>query len=99
MNGVKDITRLKVGFTTSLGISYTSEVAVDKKQMIQVDLKTLQQDKSILLPAPYPVFLSREFESDQKIPFSIQDIEFLELSTIDSITEQATIAIERMWLE
>ena len=99
LNGVKDITRLKVGFTTSLGISYTSEVAVDKKQMIQVDLKTLQQDKSILLPAPYPVFLSREFESDQKIPFSIQDIEFLELSTIDSITEQATIAIERMWLE
>ena len=73
-----------------------NEAAVDKKQMIQVDLLTLQQDKSILLPAPYP-FLSREFESDQNT-FSIQDIEFLELSTIDSITEQV-IAIERMWLE
>lgn len=100
LKNVNRIGKLKVGFVTSDGYTYTSIVDIDSKtSLYKVSLSSLTQDNTVLLPAPYPTFLERDFVPDTRIPFEIQKIEMIVLSTIDNLDEQATIEIGNMWLE
>ena len=97
---VQGIEKLKVGFVTSDGYTYTSELNIDNQtDVFRIPLSGLMQDKTTLLPSPYPVFLERYFTPDTKLPFDIRNIEMIILSTSDNVDENATISIGNMWLE
>lgn len=97
----KDIDRLKIGFVTNTGFTYTTIVDLNKgnNNTYQIALDQLRQDLTTLLPAPYPSFLERYFEPDTQIPFNLEDIEMLEISTTDNLASNASIDIESLWIE
>jgi len=94
------ISRIKVGFVTSNGFTYTSVLDINAKtSLYQIPVAELQQDKTTLLPSPYPTFLDRYFSPDTQISFDIQDIEMIILSTMDDITDEASFEIGNIWLK
>jgi len=95
-----DIKSLKVGFVTSDGYTYTSILNLEKKaDNYRVLLSDFLQDKTVLLPAPYPTFLDRYFVPKVQIPFNIKSIESLVLSTIEDVNENSSVEIGDIWLE
>ncbi|NDV78946.1 hypothetical protein [Dysgonomonas sp. 511] len=100
ISNAKGIDKLKVGFVTSDGFTYTSVLNLDNRtNLYKISLESLQQDKTVLLPAPYPVFLERYFVPDTKIPFNVEKIESIILFTIDSIDEKSSAEFGNMWLK
>ncbi|MBK5721052.1 cellulase family glycosylhydrolase [Dysgonomonas sp. Marseille-P4677] len=95
-----DLKKLKVGFVTSDGFTYTTALNLDKeKQIYEVRLSDLIQDKTILLPAPYPTFLERSFTPDTSIPFDVSKIEIIQMSTIDNVSENTSFELGSIWLK
>lgn len=99
IKNTEGIDNLKIGFVTSNGFTYTSKVSLNDKGVIRVRLSDLEQDVTTLLPSPYPTFLERTFIPDTQIPFKIGDIEILQISTTDNITEKANIELGSVWIE
>lgn len=100
ISNAKGINRIKVGFVTSQGFTYTSVLNIDNKtELYKIPLENLQQDATVLLPAPYPVFLERYFAPDTQIPFEIKKIETIVLSTMDNMNEKTSVEFGNMWLE
>lgn len=93
------IDNLKIGFVTSNGFTYTSKVSLNDKGVIRVRLSDLKQGVTTLLPSPYPTFLEQTFIPDTQIPFKIGDIEMLQISTTNNITEKANIELGSVWIE
>lgn len=94
------ISRLKVGFVTSDGFTYTSILDINlRKSAHKIPVSALQQDRTVLLPSPYPTFLERYFTPDTQIPFDIRNVEMIVLSTMDNIANDAFIEIGNIWLE
>ncbi|MFV0327169.1 MAG: hypothetical protein ACK5LF_22815, partial [Bacteroides xylanisolvens] len=95
--GVK---QLKVGFVTSDGYTYTQTVALEEnKTVYKLLLNEMNQDYTALLPAPFPVFLERYFKPEKEISFDVKKIEFLEVSTANTLTEDASFGLKRIWIE
>ncbi|NDV68124.1 cellulase family glycosylhydrolase [Dysgonomonas sp. 25] len=100
VSNAKGIDRLKVGLVTSDGFTYTSVLNLDAGTgLYKISLESLQQDKTVLLPAPYPIFLERYFTPATKLPFDIEKIEMLILSTMDNIDEKSSVELGDMWLQ
>ncbi|MBB4038048.1 hypothetical protein GGR21_003975 [Dysgonomonas hofstadii] len=100
IRNAEGINRLKAGFVTSDGFTYTCVLNLnDKTDLYRISLKDLQQDKTVLLPAPYPVFLDRYFTPEIQIPFDTGKIEMIILSTLDNMDEKASVEFGNMWLE
>lgn len=96
----KGIASVKVGFVTSDGFTYTTNVELnDNQHEYKIPLDKLAQDKTALLPAPYPVFLQRFFEPDVKIPFDIRKVESIVLSTTGPVKDETSVEIGNVWLE
>lgn len=94
------IDRVKIGFITKNGYLYSSILNIDNnKNLFKVSLSEMEQDKIAFLPSPYPTFLERYFSPEVRIPFDIQNIEMIELSTLDILNEDASIEIGNIWLE
>ncbi|NDV94278.1 hypothetical protein D0T84_05005 [Dysgonomonas sp. 521] len=100
ISNAKGIDKLKIGFVTSDGFTYTSVLNLDAgTDLYKISLESLQQDKTVLLPAPYPTFLGRYFMLDTKISLNIEKIESIILFTIDSMDEKSSVEFGNMWLE
>jgi hypothetical protein len=100
LKNVKGIDRLKAGFITSDGLTYTAVFKPDNEVgRVKIPLSNLLPDKTILLPSPYPVFLDRYFSPDVSIPFRATAIEMLEISTLDDLLPEAGISLGEVWLE
>lgn len=99
IKNTEGVDNLKIGFVTSNGFTYTSKVYLSDKGVIRVRLSELTQDVTTLLPSPYPTFLERTFIPDTQIPFKVGDIEMLQISTTDNITEKANIELGSVWIE
>lgn len=99
IKNTEGIDNLKIGFVTSNGFTYTSKVSLNDKGVIRVRLSDLKQDVTTLLPSPYPTFLEQTFIPDTQIPFKIGDIEMLQISTTNNITEKANIELGSVWIE
>jgi hypothetical protein len=93
------IDRLKAGFITSAGFTYTADFKPDDRGLIKIPLSELRQDKTALLPSPYPVFLERYFTPDSQIPFDITKIEMLEIATVDDLQPDTAFGLGNVWLE
>lgn len=100
IRNAKDITRLNVGFVTSDGFTYATTLPINGTEPVKkVRLSDLVQGKTAMLPSPYPTFLERYFTPDIQIPFDIQKIEMLELSTDEDMKEDSSFEIGSIWLE
>lgn len=100
ISNAKGIDKLKVGFVTSDGFTYTSTLNINNlTDVYKVSLDSFVQDNTVLLPAPYPVFLERYFTPEVKIPFDTKEIETVILSTIENIGEKSSIELGNIWLE
>lgn len=100
IRNAKDITRLNVGFVTSDGFTYATTLPINGTELVKkVRLSDLVQGKTAMLPSPYPTFLERYFIPDIQIPFDIQKIEMLELSTDEDMKEDSSFEIGSIWLE
>lgn len=89
---------LKIGFTTTDGLTYLSDYAIVKSDVcnamvVEVPLKKMIQTKTALMPYAYPDFLSQWFESNQEVAFVNNKIEMFEL-----YTNSPEIGIESIWL-
>ncbi len=100
LHNPKGIASVKLGFVTSDGFTYTARVQVnDNLHEYKIPLGKLVQDRTALLPAPYPVFLKRFFEPEMKIPFDIRKVESIVLSTEDAVAGGSSMELGSIWLE
>ncbi len=100
LGDVKGISQLKVGFVTTDGYTYTQTIDLQKtKNVYKVLLTEMNQDYTALLPAPYPVFLERFFRPAKQIPFDVQRIEILELSTSENLSDNSSLELKNVWIE
>lgn len=96
---------LLVGFVTSMGYTYTASVSsagackVGENMVVRVPLSEFQQSPTALLPHSYPVFLKKYFEPTIRIPFSPDEIEYLELSFSGQKNEKESLEISGVWLD
>jgi hypothetical protein len=100
LKNARGIERLKAGFVASDGLTYTAVFKPDSDAvLVKIPLSELIQDKTNLLPAPYPVFLDRYFSPDVSAPFSVTAIETLEIATLDDLPPEAGVSLGNVWLE
>jgi hypothetical protein len=100
LKNAKGIERMKAGFITSDGFTYTCEFEPDNgTEPIRIPLSKLHQDKTFLLPSPYPVFLEKQFVPDVQIPFQTEAVEILEITAWGDLSEDAGISLGNVWLE
>jgi len=100
LKAADDVKKLKIGFVTTDGYTYTSIINLNNStDMYNIPVSGLVQDKTVLLPAPYPIFLDRYFVPDVQIPFNIKNIESLVLSTMEDVNETSSVEIGNIWLE
>jgi hypothetical protein len=97
---VGGIDRLCIGFITTDGYTYKTEVAVMGKETLQIPLTHLTLRKTIIRPVAYPSFLPDYFTPTTKIPFNINNIESLEITAGEGqAAGNAFFEIGDIWLE
>lgn len=77
LDDVDGIEEVEIGFVSSNGLTYTVKATPEK--LMKIDLSSLTQSTTYLCPAPFPVFLKREFNADKTLPFALQDAEFIQI--------------------
>lgn len=87
---------LELSLISSQGITYSTRVSPDT--MIEIPVVALNQSPTLILPAPFPGFLSRRFESTTAIPLKTEEIEFVQI-TIDGEAKPITLEIKGIWLQ
>ncbi|MGN0213046.1 MAG: hypothetical protein ACI4AN_08925 [Muribaculaceae bacterium] len=100
VGNLKGIDSLDVALLTNKGITYRKRLKVYENGIYRIGVSELRQDETALIPAPYPIFLKRYFQAEIDMPFSIADVEQIEVSTapIDEGTE-LSFDLTGIWLE
>lgn len=94
------IDSLRAGFITSNGFTYSANVPLTSpKGIIRIPVSDMKQTVTALLPSPYPTFLERYFIPDTQLPFSIREIETLEVSTGEYKNKEINLEVGSIWLE
>ena len=96
----ENIDRLKIGFVSNMGFTYTTPIILDKNTTVyRIPVSQLKQTTTALLPETYPVFLKRYFIPQTNVPFRVQDIEILEISTDEIKSKSSGFELGNVWLE
>ncbi len=97
--GVSNLESVNVTLISKHGISYSKRVALSPDaETVSVNVSELQQSPTALLPIGYPDYLPSFFSTTESVPFSVEDIEFVEIST-DEISSEAWLDLRGIWLE
>ena len=100
LSNVSGIENLKVSLLDRNGFTYSKTISVDGKGIYRIPINELAQGTTALIPAPYPVFLKREFKPDVNLEFNLNDIENVEISTCKMSKDNTLrIGIVGVWLE
>ncbi len=91
--------KVHLGLVTRDGFTYGADVDVEPNGIATVELSKLSLEPTLLLPAPYPSFLSRRFVPDAEtaIPFKASEIESVTLCS--DLNTPYTIDVAGVWLE
>lgn len=89
----------ELGVVTREGFTYSVPVTLDEKGEFGVALTDLNPRKGIVMPAPYPVTMTREYPSSQQPVRGLRDVEFVELIIPKSKGQNLTLLPERIWVE
>lgn len=87
----------KNGATYSAALPLT-KLADNGSTELRIPLDKLRQRTSLIVPAPYPSFLAREAELGE-MPFSVEELDFVELIIPSRKGRDIDAAIEGIWLE
>lgn len=98
---VENADSVTVSLVNRDGITFSASVPLQADTVTKINLDNLQLSPTLLLPAPYPVFLSREFMPDNySEALETRDIEKLQLVFPGKSSDRATVAeIHGLWLE
>lgn len=96
----KGLSKLEVGFVTNLGFTYTALIQLFENQSVyKIPIIQFRQKETALLPESYPVFMKRYFFPLVNLPFQIEDIESLEISTEPITNTTICFELGAVWLE
>lgn len=90
------LNELEISLISAHGITYSTRMT--PAPMIQLPLTTLKQSPTLIVPAPYPDFLSRRFESNTTLPLKAEEIEFVQI-TIPGDNRPVILDIKGIWLQ
>jgi hypothetical protein len=90
------LNELEVALISAHGITYSTRMT--PARMIQLPLTALKQSPTFIVPAPYPDFLSRRFESSTTLPLKAEEIEFVQI-TLPSDNRPVILDIKGIWLQ
>lgn len=92
--GVKEI---EIAILSTDGITYSAKEVPATR--VEVPLSRLKQSPTLICPAPYPSFLPRTFESPEKIPLQVSELEFIQVTVSGEINTPLLLEIQGIWLE
>ena len=89
----------ELAIVTDKGFTYSAPVKLDSNGEFGVKILELSPRKGVIMPAPYPVTVTRESPKSDKPVRSYSDIEFVELIIPQRAGVHQTLLPERIWLE
>ncbi len=101
----KNTTKIQVAFVMSNGAAFGGMIDLHQElEGYTLDLNNLKPVQTVTLPRPYPSFLPYYFKHNNTAPFSILDVESIQISIGPGLSETQKklshgISISKMWLE
>lgn len=92
-------TGTEIAIVTDGGFTYSLPVELDANGVFSGKITDLRPRKGILMPAPYPVTLTRESPVSDIPVKSFRDIQFVELIIPQTAATPRTFLLERIWIE
>lgn len=89
----------EVGFVTTQGYTYKGVATPDGSGRVRIVLNSLTLHNTALLPHAYPTFMVKEFTPTHATPFSVTDIEQLEISFEVAPHSTRELVIGSIWME
>lgn len=89
----------ELGFVTAEGFTYSLPIKLDDNGNFSAPISSFRQRKGIVMPAPYPSMLTREYPSSDVMPDGLRDIEFVEIIIPRDKGKEITLLPERIWAE
>lgn len=89
----------ELGFVTTEGFTYSLPIQLDSNGNFSGLISSFQPRKGVVMPAPYPSMLTREYPSSDVVPKGLRDIEFVEIIIPREKGKEVTLLPERIWVE
>lgn len=88
---------VRIGLVNRDGITFSTEITIFPESVIEIPLEEFKLSETLLCPAPFPVFLKREFIPDiYEKSLTPKDIEKIQISFSGNNSE---IELVGVWLE
>lgn len=89
----------ELAVVTAAGFTYSVPVLLDETGVASAKIADLQPRKGVIMPAPYPVTVTRESPASTKPVGGFRDIQFVELIIPQTAGEQQILLPERIWIK
>ncbi|MDE6522138.1 MAG: cellulase family glycosylhydrolase [Muribaculaceae bacterium] len=89
----------ELGFVTTDGFTYSLPIILDSNGNFSAQISSFRPRKGIVMPAPYPSMLTREYPASSVKPQGLRDIEFVEIIIPREKGKEVTLLPERIWAE
>ena len=89
----------ELAVVTAEGYTYSAPVVTDKNGIASAVITDLKPRKGVIMPAPYPVMMTRESPSSSTPVKGFRDIEFVELIIPQTAGTNQNLLLERIWIE
>lgn len=92
----------ELAVVTSGGFTYSAPIVIDAEGTFTIPIESLQPRKGYIMPAPYPVTVTRESPASDTPIGSFRDIQSVELiipQTVDPTESTRIYLPERIWIE
>lgn len=89
----------ELAFVTADGFTYSLPVTLNAKGEFSAPITSFAPRKGVVMPAPYPSMLTREYSSAEIPVKGLHDIEFVELIIPRQAGNKISLLPERIWVE
>lgn len=89
----------ELAIVTSDGFTYSVPVTLDGNGEFSAAISQLQPRKGFIMPAPYPVGLTRESPASTKPVSGFRDIQYVEIIIPQTAGASLTLLPERIWIQ
>lgn len=89
----------ELAVVTAEGFTYSAPILTDANGVSTARIADLKPRKGIIMPAPYPVMMTRESPESTAPVKGFRDIEFVEVILPQAANTPGTYLLERIWIE
>ncbi len=89
----------ELAVVTTEGFTYSVPVVLDERGEFSASIAALQPRKGVVMPAPYPSMMTREYPASNKPVKGYRDIQFVELIIPQTPGHPQTLLPERIWIQ